>query len=148
MPVPRADIDRALDDITRPFLQYLTRLHAELGGRTEIRIIQNKGGWVALIGPEDVDALVGALRPVADRPREVVPRNDHPRTGEANIYFTLGAVRPDHEGAAGLPLRRRSAAKDTDIVASPWVVVDVDPVREPSSRSATDEEKAAARDVA
>lgn len=148
MPVPRADIDRALDDITRPFLQYLTRLHAELGGRTEIRIIQNKGGWVALIGPEDVDALVGALRPVADRPREVVPRHDHPRTGEANIYFTLGAVRPDHEGAAGLPLRRRSAAKDTDIVASPWVVVDVDPVREPSSRSATDEEKAAARDVA
>ena len=149
MAVARADIEGALDSITRPFLAHLTALHARLGGRTEIRVRRDGVVWSALIGPEDVDALVAALRPVGDAPREVLPRGDHPRSGEANVYFTLGAVRPDRAGATGLPLRRtKSTTKDADIVASPWVVVDVDPEREPKGRSSTDDEKAAARGVA
>ena len=149
MAVPRADIERALDTITHPFLALLTALHALLGGRTEIRILRDGVVWSALIGAGDVDALVDALRPVADAPRQVIPRGDHPRSGEANVYFTLGAVRPDREGATGLPLRRvKGTTKDADIVASPWVVVDVDPEREPKGRSSTDGEKAAALVVA
>lgn len=149
MAVPRAEIEGALDTITRPFLAHLTALHARLGGRTEIRVLREGVVWSALIGPEDVEALVAALRPVGDAPREVIPRGDHPRSGEANVYFTLGAVRPDRAGATGLPLRRtKSTTKDADIVASPWVVVDVDPEREPKGRSSTDDEKAAARRVA
>ena len=149
MAVPRADIEGALDTITRPFLAHLTALHARLGGRTEIRVLRDGVVWSALIGPDEVDVLVAALRPVGDAPREVIPRGDHPRSGEANVYFTLGAVRPDRAGATGLPLRRtKSTTKDADIVASPWVVVDVDPEREPKGRSSTDDEKAAARGVA
>ncbi|MCB9779712.1 MAG: hypothetical protein H6742_14200 [Alphaproteobacteria bacterium] len=149
MAVARADIDRGLTTVTGPFLVLLTALHALLGGRTEIRILRDGVVWSALIGPEDVEALVAALRPVGDVPREVIPRGDHPRSGEANIYFTLGAVRPDRDGATGLPLRRaKGTTKDADIVASPWVVVDVDPEREPKGRSSTDAEKAAARVVA
>lgn len=149
MAVSRIDIELALDTITRPFLVLLTALHALLGGRTEIRILRDGVVWSALIGPEDVDALVAALRPVADAPREVIPRGDHPRSGEANVYFTLGAVRSDRDGATGLPLRRaKGTTKDADIVASPWVVVDVDPEREPKGRSSTEAEKAAALAVA
>ncbi len=149
MAVPRADIEGALYAITRPFLALLTALHALLGGRTEIRILRDGVVWAALIGPEDVEPLVEALRPAGDAPREVIPRGDHPRSGEANVYFTLGAVRTDRANAAGLPLRRvKGSSKDADIVASPWVVVDVDPEREPKGRSATDAEKAAAREVA
>lgn len=149
MTVPRADIEGALDTITRPFLAHLAALHARLGGRTEIRVLRDGVVWSALIGPDDVDALVAALRPVGDAARDVIPRDDHPRSGEANVYFTLGAVRPDRAGATGLPLRRtKSTTKDADIVASPWVVVDVDPEREPKGRSSTDAEKAAARGVA
>jgi len=146
--VLRADIEGALDTVTHPFLAHLTALHARLGGRTEIRVLREGVVWSALIGREDVDDLVAALRPVADAPRQAIPRGDHPRSGEANVYFTLGAVRPDRAGATGLPLRRtKSATKDADIVASPWVVVDVDPEREPKGRSSTDAEKAAAHGV-
>ena len=42
MTVSRAEIERGLDDVTRPFLALLTTLHATVGGVTEIRIIRRK----------------------------------------------------------------------------------------------------------
>jgi hypothetical protein len=143
--VLRSEIERGLDEVVRPFLALVTALHDSLGGRTEIRILGHGSVWSGLIGPDDVNAAVASLHPVATIPRSAIPRGDHPRSGEAGIYFTLGAVRLDYGGPVGLPFRRaRRTTRDTDIVASPWVVVDVDPEREPKGRSATDPEKAEA----
>ncbi len=148
MPLSRAEIERGLDDVTRPFLALLTTLHASFGGVTEIRIIRRKVIWAARIAAGDVDELVAALRPLGDTPREVIPSGDHPRSGEGNIYFTLGAVRPDPEWPTGQPIRRaKTTAKDADILAYPWAVVDVDPERDPKDRSASDAEKAEALTV-
>ncbi len=145
MTVSRAEIERGLDDVTRPFLALLTTLHAAFGGVTEIRIIRRKVIWAARIAAGDVDGLVAALRPLGDTPREVIPTGDHPRSGEGNIYFALGAVRPDPAWPTGQPIRRaKTTAKDADILAYPWAVVDVDPERDPKDRSASDAEKAEA----
>lgn len=156
MTVTRVEIERGLDDVTRPFLALLTTLHASLGGVTEIRIMREsataagkKEVWAARIAPADVDALVDGLRPTGDAPRVAIPRGDHPRSGEANVYFSLGAVRPDPAWPTGPSIRpAKHTASNKDIIAYPWVVVDVDPEREPKDRSATDEEKSAALAVA
>ena len=149
MPLSRAEIERGLDDVTRPFLALLTTLHASFGGVTEIRIIRRKVIWAARIAAGDVDGLVAALRPLGHIPREVIPTGDHPRSGEGNIYFALGAVRPDPAWPTGPHIRRaKTTAKDADILAYPWAVVDVDPERDPKDRSASDTEKAEALAVA
>lgn len=149
MAVPRKDRERALLDDTLPFLRLLARLHADAGGVTEVRLLGAAGVFAARIGPEQVDELVANLRPVTDAPRTSIPRKDHPRTGESNVYFCTGAVRPDPEWPPSATIRRvRRTAKDDDIVASPLVVIDVDPERSPKGRAATDGEKAEALTVA
>jgi hypothetical protein len=145
----RADIERGLDEVTRPFLAHVTALHAAHGGVTEIRIIRRGVIWATRIGPDDVDRLVEALRPVGDAPRAVIPGHDHPRSGEANVYFTLNPVRPDPAWPTGGAIRRtKDAAKNDDILAYLWLLVDLDPERDPKDRSATDAEKAEALAVA
>jgi hypothetical protein len=145
----RADIERGLDEVTRPFLAHVTALHATHGGVTEIRIIRRGVIWATRIGTDDVDRLVDALRPVGDSPRMSIPAHDHPRSGEANVYFTLNPVRPDPAWPTGGPIRRtKDAAKNEDILAYLWLLVDLDPERDPRDRSATDAEKAEALAVA
>lgn len=134
----------------RAFLGWLLPRHAALGGVTELRILSKGAGvWSALVGPGDLDAVVEALAPVGPSPRRTIPRGDHPRAGEANIYFSLQAVQPPRNGPLGLPIRRASqTTKDRDIRAYTLMVVDVDPERHPRDRSASDAEKAEAFAVA
>ncbi len=149
MATTRRERVAALETCTAPFLRMLTRIHAEAGGVTEIRVLGRGGVYVARIGPDDVDAIVDALRPVTDVPRARVPDGDHPRTGEANVYFCMGAVQPDASRPTGAVFRRtKRAAKDAEIVAYPFVVVDIDPERLPRDRASRDAEKDAARSVA
>ena len=125
------------------FLDWILPRHAALGGLTEIRILRPGGGvWSALVGPGDAKALVTALAPDPAGPRRAIPRGDHPRSGEAGIYFSLHAVQPSADRPRGLPIRRATrTAKDRDIRAYSLMVVDVDPVRQPPGRSASDAEK-------
>ncbi len=138
-------------DHLRPFLSWLLDRHASLGGVTEIRILRKTsrpGVWVALVGPEQLEQLIDALEPLGSSPRKRIPRADNPRVGEANIYFSLQAVRPEHHLVGKGFRRARSATKDKDIIAYNLMAVDVDPERKPRGRSATDQEKAAALEVA
>ncbi|MDP2313860.1 MAG: hypothetical protein Q8P41_13215 [Pseudomonadota bacterium] len=140
----------AAEPSLRAFLEWILDRHGAIGGRTEIRILGRAAGvWSAFVGPEDVDALIDALRPLSPAPRAEIPAGEHPRIGEAGIYFSLQAVAPGAARPAGLPLRRVSrATKDRDIHAYTLLVVDIDPERRPRDRSATDEEKAEALAVA
>ena len=106
------------------------------------------GTWSGYFGPAEQDALVRAVAPVSEAPRQRLTSGDHPRIGEANIYFSLQAVRPDiAEGRRGALARCRTTTRDKDVRAYTLFVVDVDPERKPGI-SATDAEKAAARQVA
>ncbi|MDP2309919.1 MAG: hypothetical protein Q8P18_28130 [Pseudomonadota bacterium] len=141
---------RYASDHVRAFLDWLLPRHAAVGGLTEVRILGGSAGvWSVLVGPDDAEALVAALAPVSATPRRSIPRGDHPRSGEAGIYFSLQAVQPSADGRVGLPFRRASrTTRDRDIRAYSIMVVDVDPERLPRDRSATDGEKAEARAVA
>ncbi|MES2645076.1 MAG: hypothetical protein V4850_36655 [Myxococcota bacterium] len=140
----------AAEPSLRAFLEWVLDRHAAIGGRTEIRILGRAAGvWSAFVGLDDVDALINALRPLGPTPRTTIPAGEHPRIGEAGIYFSLQAVVPGAAGPPGLPLRRVSrATRDRDIHAYTLLVVDIDPERRPRDRSATDEEKAEALAVA
>lgn len=133
--------------VVRAFLDWLLARHSAQGGLTEIRILgRGTGVWSALVRPEDAEALVAALAPV---PRRAVPRGEHPRSGEANIYFSLHPVQPGDGRPVGLPFRRAArTTRDRDIRGYSILVVDVDPERHPRDRSATDVEKAEAHAVA
>ncbi len=136
----------------RPFLRWLLARHAALGGVTEVRVLRKGGGrgtWTGYFGPDELDALVLAVAPVSKAPRSRMSRGDHPRVGEANIYFSLQAVQSDlADGKRGALQRSRTATRDRDVLAYTLFVVDVDPERDPKGISATNEEKAAARAVA
>ena len=134
------------------WLAWVLARHAALGAVTEIRIIRRQRRsnaiYAGLFGPEDLDDLVDALTPLPGAPRSSIPRGDHPRSGEANIYFTLHAVKPElREGRAPGISRSATTAKDRDIAAYTLFAVDVDPGR-PAGVSATEDEKAAALEVA
>ena len=51
MGVSRADVERGLDEVTRPFLAHVTALHAAHGGVTEIRVIRRGVIWATRIAP-------------------------------------------------------------------------------------------------
>ncbi len=126
--------------------------HESLGAATEVRIIRKVNGksliYSGLFGPRDLDDLVGALEPLPDGPRSHIPQGDHPRDGEANIYFTLNGVRRDlYKRRPNRLQRRKTTTRDRDIHVHTLFVVDVDPVREPGT-AATDREKASALAVA
>jgi hypothetical protein len=145
----RADIERGLDQVTGPVLAHVTALHAEHGGVTEIRAIRDGVIWATRLAPADVGSFLATIRPLGDAPRPTVPAGDFPHAGEANFYFTLNPVRPSAAWPTGGPLRRtKDAAKNDDILAYLWFLVDLDPEREPKGRSATDAEKAEALGVA
>ena len=109
---------------------------------------KQRGTWSGYFGPDDAGALVELLAPVADDPRRSLPRGNHPRVGEANIYFSLQAVRPElAEGRRGRLTRARATTRDRDVLATNLFVVDVDPERDPKDSSATDAEKACAAEV-
>lgn len=135
----------------RRFLSWLLPRHAELGGVTEIRILGRDGRsgvWSAMVGPEDLEDLVEALTP-GGPPRDRIPAGDHPRSGEANIYFSLQPVDPERWPRTGATLARvKRTTRDTDVRAYSMLVVDIDPERKPRGRSATDAEKDEARAVA
>lgn len=138
-------------DEARAFLAWLLPRHAALGGRTEIRALGRgpRGGvWSAIVGPDDLDAVVEALAPLPGSPRPVFP--DWPRCGEANLYFGLNPVKPDALPARGSTLFRRVSrtTRDRDVLAYTMFVVDVDPERMPRDRAATDAEKAEAHRLA
>ena len=151
-PTPAAWADSPwANDHLRPFLRWLLPRHAALGGLTELRLLRKgrgKGTWSGFFGPEDVESIVEQLAPVGE-PRQRIPRGDHPRVGEANVYFSLQPVSPEIAGdRRGRLTRARTATRDKDILATSLFVVDVDPEREPKDVAATDAEKAAAREVA
>ncbi|TNE88691.1 MAG: hypothetical protein EP330_13770 [Deltaproteobacteria bacterium] len=130
----------------RPWLTWLTRRHAELGGRTEIRLIRaapDRGVWSGCVGPDHVERLIELLAPVG-APREHIPAGDHPRVGEGQVYFTLN---PTSLQASAELKKGRRATRDRDIVAPCLALIDVDPER-PSGVSATAAERKAAEDVA
>jgi hypothetical protein len=134
-----------------PFLAWLLDRHAALGGVSEVRILgrgTRKGVWSAYATPADLDAVVQALQPVAERPRERIPSGEHPRNGEANIYFGLQAVTPAVDRVWRGFRRARSTTRDRDVLAYCIMAVDIDPERQPRGRSATDAEKAEALAVA
>lgn len=65
------------------------------------------------------------------------------------VYFTLNPLRPDILARRANRLdwaAEGELAKDADVLARRWLLVDADPVRDPHV-SATDAEKAAARDT-
>ena len=130
----------------RDFLWWLLNRHADLGGLTEIRIISpNKPIWAGLFTPDNFDQVVSLLQP-----RPVSERHDaHPRSGDAHIYFGTNPVRRDRSrGTIGRLAPTKTAVRDEDVLAYSLTVVDIDPVRAVSGTSATDLEKARARDVA
>jgi hypothetical protein len=135
----------------RPFLGWLLERHAALGGITEIRIIGRsgcRGVWSAFLRPGDEGALVDDLAPTTPTPRQRLPAWDHPRVGEANIYFSLQAVRPDATRAWRGFRRVRTTTRDRDVLAYTIMAVDIDPVRQPPDQASTDAEKAEALAVA
>ena len=155
MPGPRTHPGRSWlsspeADNLRAWLDWLTERHAALGGCTEIRIVghgDRRGVWSAFIGPSDVRALARDLAPASGTPRDRLRSGEHPRTGEANIYFGLNPVRRDL--ATHRELRKISrTTRDTDVLAYSMLAIDVDPERRPRSRSASATEKEAAREVA
>ena len=135
----------------RQFLSWLLPRHAALGGVTELRIIgrgQRSGVWACLVGPDDLDDIVAALAPLKEGPRARIPGGDHPRSGEANIYFSLQPVRRGDGQELGAQLVRvRRTTRDEDVLAYSLMVVDIDPERNPKGRSASNAEKAEARAV-
>lgn len=136
----------------RTFLQWLLPRHAELGGVTELRILGKgplKGVWSTYVGPQDTEAIVDALRPLGPYPRKRLSSSEHPRSGEANVYFSLQPVKPELRQHPGVNLRRvRRSTRDQDVLAYSLMLVDIDPVRKPRDRSASDAEKAHAKAVA
>lgn len=136
----------------RRFLSWILTRHAALDALTEVRIIRRttggeRGIWSGYFGPNDLDALVAQLVPAPGGPRRRLPHNAHPRSGEANLYFSLQGVEPARAGAPRGHLERAThTTRDADIAVYTLFVVDVDPVR-PSNMSATDPEKAEAAQV-
>ena len=128
----------------RRFLGWLLPRHAALGGLTEIRILgrgTRSGVWAAMVGPKDLDDLVDALSPLGEQ-RERIPAGDHPRSGEADVYFSLQPVDPSRRPHTGARLERvRRTTRDADVRAYSLFVVDIDPERHPRDRSATEAEK-------
>jgi putative DNA primase/helicase len=148
---------RWLPEVLVRFLLWILSRHAELGGVTEIRAIKpgtrqdkkDREVWSAYVGPADLPDLVTALEPLPGPPR--ASWADGPRSGECNIYFSLNPVRPEAappRTGGRLFHRAKRATGDADVLAYSMLVIDVDPVREPRGRSATDEEKTAAGEVA
>ncbi len=138
-------------DTLRPFLGWILPRHAALGGLTELRALGRgpRGGvWSAFVGPDDLDAVVTALAPLPGSPRPVIP--DWPRSGEANVYFSLNPVDPGTAPSRGKGLfaRVRRTTRDRDVLAYSLLAIDVDPERSPPGRAASDAEKAEARAVA
>ena len=132
----------------RPFLRWLLPRHADLGGITEIRLLRkgtDRGIWSGYFGPSDTETLISLLDPLSDVPRPRILRSAHPRVGEANIYFSLGAVTPELATNRRRRLvRARSTTRDTDIHATTLFIVDIDPERDPRDCAATSVEKACA----
>ncbi len=125
-------------DSTRPFLQWLTARHAEQGGFTEVRILgPDRRVFHAIIGPEDVEALLADIAPSETG-------GAHPRVGQAHIYFAMNPV--GREWTRRRLHRTTRCVRDTDIHAYSMLAIDVDPVR-PAGEAATDAEWEAARDV-
>lgn len=137
----------------REAARWILERHAHLGLVTEIRVLRNTEGgeksiWAGIYGSDDLDALVTSLQPVSPTPRRRIPPNDHPRMGEANFYFTLNGVIPERAPGARRRLERaRETVRDSDIGAYTLLPIDVDPIR-PRCTSSTDQEKAAALEVA
>lgn len=136
----------------RRWLGWVLERHASHGGRTELRLIRRTGKrsaiYSGLFGPDDLDDLVVALAPLPDGPRKRIPREDHPRIGEANVYFSLHAIKAElGEGREPRITRSATTAKDRDVAAYTLFAVDIDPVRE-AGVSSTDEEKRGSLDVA
>jgi hypothetical protein len=123
--------------VLRPFLTWITQRHAALGGLTEVRIL---GGprqvWSAFIGPDEVDATAEALQPGSEA--------QHPKIGQAHVYFGLNPIAPRTVTGDARFQRMRATTRDRDIRAVSLFVVDIDPVRQPPDRSASDLEKAQA----
>src|SRR5690242_19966442 len=94
----------------RPFLGWITERHAALGGLTEVRILGGpKGVWSAFLGPGQVDALVEALQPGSP--------GQHPKIGQANVYFGLNPVSAKAVSGGRRFERVRATTRDRDIRA-------------------------------
>ncbi|MCX5643213.1 MAG: YfjI family protein [Phycisphaerae bacterium] len=136
-------------DSLLPFLRWILDRHHQCGGVTEIRILGGgrRGVWSGYFDKDHCHDLVEAVLPVV-QVRKKIPYDDYPRIGEANTYFTLQAVHPDLLGRAANRIKRAdTTTSDGDIVAYCLFAVDIDAVRK-AGISATDEEKAHAREVA
>jgi hypothetical protein len=134
-----------------PFLKWLLPRHKKHGGITEIRAIAEQPVKMICSGyfdPTNRTSLVEQIRPAYDGPRAKIPYGDSPRIGEANFYFSMQPVKSDLLARSAYELtRQKHTTSDSDIVCYSLFAVDVDPVR-PSGVSATDSEKAEAREVA
>src|SRR5262249_12365962 len=133
----------------RPFLRYLLRRHKKQGGVTEIRVAPTKDGAGAkpmsgLFNPDQLDALVELLAPLE---RTTVPRGQHPRIGEARVFYNPHPVAPGPHARSPGAFARCKPAADGDLVAYSMFAVAVEPVAEEGSPF-TDEDRQRARQVA
>lgn len=132
-----------------PFLRWILRRHAALGGITEIRAIAEKPSkmiWSGYFDDKQIKLLVDLLLPDDDGPRPKLRFGEVPVIGEANFYFTMQPVNPALLARSAYEFGRCQATSDQDIVAYTLFAVDVDPVR-PSGICATKAEKKEAQKV-
>jgi hypothetical protein len=119
----------------RPFLAWITERHARLGGLTEVRILGGpRGVWSAFLGPAHVEDTVEALLPGSP--------GQHPKIGQANVYFSVNPIAPKSVSGTQRFERVRATTRDRDVRALSMFVVDIDPQRQPRDRAASDAEKA------
>lgn len=136
----------------RRFARWLLERHASLGAITEIRVLRRtpsgeKGTWSGYFGPEDLERLIVQLSPRPGGPSQRLPHGAHPRSGEANFYFSLQGVDPKAAGPVRGTLERvATTTRDRDISVYSLFVVDIDPER-PAGISSTMQEKRAAFEV-
>lgn len=136
----------------RRFARWLLERHAALGALTEIRVLRRtpggeRGTWSGYFGPDDLERLLAQVSPRPGGILQRLPHGAHPRSGEANFYFSLQGVDPKAAGPArGTLERAATTTRDRDISVYSLFVVDIDPER-PAGISATEQEKQAAFNV-
>lgn len=122
------------------FVKWITERHARCGGITEIRIHDGQRIYAGFFDVDHQQDLLDQIKPIK---RKRIPYGEHPRIGEANVYFTMQPVHPDLLARKANRIdyaKSGELTSDEDIVAYCFFAVDIDPERR-AGISATTEEK-------
>lgn len=125
----------------RPFLHWLLHRHAALGGITELRLFREHGNspgcWIGYGHPDKLTELVTRLAAAPTGPRPRLPHGGVPKSGEASLYTLLNPIKPTAPCAKGdHSLKRRDkGATDADVLALSLMLIDIDPLRPPSTNA-------------